>query len=218
MQPSTSAPYERLLRYADSEALERDRNQNWYVLQVCPRREKWIADALRTKEYQVCLPLNFDRRQWSDRRKIVEVPVFPGYIFCEFDSNLQNPILETPGVFSILRTGRKPTPLEPDELQALRVLERAEVPMEPWPYLAVGDRVVVVGGVLDSLTGVLQNVKKVTRVVISVNLLQRAVSVEVPREFVKPLDEPLNRSLGRSLNKAPDRVKIGPVGSRQSAG
>ncbi|MDP8989499.1 MAG: hypothetical protein M3N41_05380, partial [Acidobacteriota bacterium] len=114
----------------------------WYVLRVHTRREKWIAEGLRNAGYEVCLPLQRNRRRWSDRSGIVERPIFPGYVFCSFDRRDRGPIVRMSGVLEILGNGGKAAPLAPEEVQALRVLERAKVPVDPWPYLKTGDWVV----------------------------------------------------------------------------
>lgn len=162
----------------------------WYVLRVHARREKWIANALRTIGNTVCLPLHGSLRQWSDRRTRIDVPVFPGYVFCQFNSATGAQIFQVPGVLSILGSGGRATPIEPEEVQALQVLERAKVSADPWPCLKAGDWVVIESGALDGLIGILQDSRKSARVVVSVSLLNRAVAVEVDRASVRPISPP----------------------------
>jgi transcription antitermination factor NusG len=152
---------------------------------VYTRREKWVAEALRTAGYEVCLPLQSDLRRWSDRRRLIEWPIFLGYVFCSFDGRDRVPIVQTPGVLEILGNGGKAIPLEAEEVQALRVLERAKAQVDPWPYLKTGDWVVIEGGPLDGLTGIIKDSRKSVQLIVSVGLLQRSVAVEIDRAFVR---------------------------------
>jgi transcription antitermination factor NusG len=162
----------------------------WYVLQVHTRREKWIAHALRTSGKTVCLPLQDSLREWSDRRTRVELPLFPGYVFCQFDLASGASIFEVPGVLSIVGSGGRGIAIEPEEAQALQALERAKVSVDPWPCLKAGDWVVVESGALYGLIGILLDSRKTARVVVSMTLLNRAVAVEVDRAAVKPVKQP----------------------------
>jgi len=158
---------------------------SWFVLRVHSRREKWIAQGLRSAGHQVCLPLTSSPRRWSDRSKNIEWPIFPGYVFCQFESRNRVPILQIPGVLSILGVAGKAMPLEPDEVQSLQVLERATVQVDSQPFLYVGDWVVIHGGPLDGLIGILKGNRKSTRVIVSVGMLQRSVAVELDRSAVR---------------------------------
>jgi transcription antitermination factor NusG len=158
---------------------------SWYVLRVHSRREKWIARGLRTAGHEVCLPLTSSLRRWSDRSKNVDWPIFPGYVFCQFESRNRVPVLQTPGVLSILGIAGKAVPLEPYEVQSLQVLERATVRVDSQPFLYVGDWVAIEGGPLDGLIGILKDSRKSTRVIVSVSLLQRSVAVELDRASVR---------------------------------
>jgi transcription antitermination factor NusG len=162
----------------------------WYVVQVHSRREKWVANTLGTVANEVCLPLQAVDRRWSDRQKSIEVPVFPGYVFALFDIREKPRILSVPGVLALLGSGSRAIPLDRQEIQALQVLERTKVQVQQWPFLRAGDWVVMDGGPLDGLVGFLQESRKATRVVVSVNLLHRSVAAEVDRAFVRPTNPP----------------------------
>jgi transcription antitermination factor NusG len=164
---------------------------NWFAIYVQARHEKVVASTLRTKGFDICLPLSKTQRKWSDRRKEVEEPIFPGYVFCEFDSEVRTPILRTAGVVQILGVGKQVTPLETIELNALKALERAQTPVEPWPFINKGQWVRVEAGPLAGLSGVVAECKSGLRVVVSISLLQRSVAVEVNRSQVHPTDAPI---------------------------
>jgi transcriptional antiterminator NusG len=159
----------------------------WFALYVKARHEKVVATMLRMKGFETCLPLVRSRREWVDRDKWVDLPAFPGYLFCEFDSERRSPIASTSGVVSVVGAGKSPLAIEPDEITRLKALERTNPVVEPWPYMAVGQEVRIEGGPLDGVTGFLLDCRKVTRVVASVSLLQRSVAVEVDRARVVPV-------------------------------
>jgi transcription antitermination factor NusG len=157
---------------------------SWYALRTTPRHEKLIATVLQHKGYEVFLPLYECRR---DRRKLVQLPVFPGYLFCQFSPTVRLPILITPGVLQIVGLGRVPVPIDPDEIEAIRCLAFNNLQLEPWPYLEVGQKVQVRDGPLKGTIGVLLAVKNGHRLVLSLTLLRRAVAVEVDHRWVAPV-------------------------------
>ncbi len=158
---------------------------DWFALYVQSRHEKAVAQALFAKGFESCLPLTRTLRTWSDRRTVVEEPVFPGYVFCKFDSIVRAPILRTSGVVRIVGAGTELVPLESEELAALLVLERTKAPVEQWPYVEKGDRVYIEAGPLNGLSGIVTECKKGLRVLVSVSLLQRTVAVEVSRRQIR---------------------------------
>jgi transcription antitermination factor NusG len=166
-----------------------DSGLNWFALRVKPRTEKAVADALAGKGYEEFLPLHKERRRWSDRVVSVEMPLFPGYVFCRFDAQQRLPILTTPGVMLVVSAGRTPQPVDDGEIASLRVLVASQLQLEAWPYLHVGQRIQIVGGPLAGAEGILLSAKSRQRLVVSVTLLQRAVSVELPEHAIWPIEE-----------------------------
>ena len=120
-------------------------------------------------------------------RKDLDLPLFPGYLFCRFDVQARLPILTTPGVISVVGTGRIPVAIPDLEIEAIRTVIRSGLHLQPWPQLAVGSRVLIEAGPLKGLEGVALDVKKKYRLFVSVPLLQRSVSVEIDREWIRPL-------------------------------
>jgi transcriptional antiterminator NusG len=159
----------------------------WFAIYVKSRHEKAVASMLRVKGLMTCLPLVRIRREWSDRGKWLELPAFPGYAFCQFTPDHRASVIATPGVISVLGIGNTPKPIPPDEMHALLTLEHTKSLAEPWPYLKNGQRVRILGGTLDGLTGILADCRKVARVVVSVALLQKSVAVEIDRNRVEIL-------------------------------
>ena len=101
------------------------------------------------------------RRHWSDRIKEFDAALFPGYIFCRFDPLDRLPILKTPGVIQIVGSNRVPIPLNESEITAVQTLVGSGVSNQPWPFLAVGDRVRVESGPLRGMEGILTAFKEI---------------------------------------------------------
>lgn len=161
--------------------------QSWYAIRVRPRFERAVSTALSGKGYEQYLPLYHSRRKWSDRAKDLELPLFPGYLFSRFDAQVRLPVLTTPGVISIVGTGKTPVAIPDQEIEAIQTMVTSGLILQPWPQLVVGSRVVIEHGPLKGLEGVALDVKKKYKLFVSVPLLQRSVSVEIDREWVRPL-------------------------------
>ena len=178
--------------------------ERWFALQVWTRKESAVASELQAKGFECFLPMFTSIRQWSDRVKQVELPLFPGYLFCRFELNNRRSLVVTPGVLQIVGVGKSPAPLDDAEISALQLAAASEFPRQPWPYLSAGTRVRVVHGNLSGIEGILINFKGNHRVVLSVSLLQRSVALEVDLSWVMPLEE---IRVGQS-GKAPARTAI----------
>ncbi len=161
----------------------------WYALQCWVRKESLIVTQLETQGFECFLPKYKSVREWSDRKKEVEQPLFPGYVFCRFEYSQRRPIVVTPGVLQVVGCGRTPMPVEQSEIEAIQFAIASEVPSQPWPYLAIGERVRIHTGKLSGLDGILVNFKGNHRVVLSVSLLQRSVALEVDLAWVTSLEK-----------------------------
>ena len=122
----------------------------WYALRVRGRQEKNVAGALCEKGYEVFLPQYRSRRKWSDRIKELDLPLFPGYLFCRFDVTRRLPILVTSGVLEVVSMGKRIVPVEEQEVQAVQSIVISNLSAEPWPYLRVGQWVRIESGPLCS--------------------------------------------------------------------
>jgi transcription antitermination factor NusG len=159
----------------------------WLALTVRPRHEKSVALHLSGKGYTQYLPLYRSRRQWSDRVQHVDLPLFAGYVFSRFDPLRRLPVLTIPGVLSLVSFGQGPEPVDAAELEAIRRIAESGVPVEPWPFLKIGQRVLVERGPLAGLEGVLLKMRSQCRIVVSVTMLQRSVAAEVGRDCISPI-------------------------------
>jgi transcription antitermination factor NusG len=156
----------------------------WFALQVRTRQEASVAQQLNGQGYERFLPLYKLRKRWSDRIKEVNTPLFPGYLFCRFNPQDRLPILKTPGVIQIVGFNNGPTAVDEAEIRSIQTLVTAGVPHQPWPFLAAGDRVRIESGPLLGLEGILIDVKRSHRLVLSVTLLQRSVAVEIDSALI----------------------------------
>src|ERR1700676_1805330 len=162
-------------------------NFSWFALQIRSRGEGTTAGLLRGKGLETLMPTYTSKRKWSDRFKVVESPLFPGYVFCRFDVHNRLPVLITPGVISVVGRGKTPVAVADSEILSIQAAIQSGIHMEPWPYVEIGERVRIDGDVMDGMEGILTSFKGRHRVVISVSLLRRAVALEIERSRITPL-------------------------------
>jgi len=160
----------------------------WMAIRVRSRFEKIAAEALRLKGYEYFLPLYRSTRVWSDRTKRLDLPLFPGYLFCRFSVRNRVPVLECPGVMHIVGIGKTPIPVDEDEIAALQKIVHSGLPVAPCDFLQLGQRVRIHSGSLTGVQGILVDMRKRHRIVVSVSLLRRSVAVELDREAVASVD------------------------------
>jgi len=159
----------------------------WYARTIKPRHERTVSQYLRDKGLEEFSPVYRARRRWSDRWKEVELCLFPGYVFCRFSYEERLRVLGTPGIHSIVGFAKTPAPVPDAEIAAIQTMVRSGRRIEPWPHLRAGERVRIEEGCLEGLCGALVREKDRWRVVVSVELLERSVAVEIDREMVTPL-------------------------------
>jgi len=170
-------------------------NQKWFALQVRTRWESSTSLLLAGKGYQTLLPTYKSSKRWRGRVREVHAPLFPGYVFCQFDVQKRLPILVTPGVLALVGRGRVPTPVDEVEIANLRTVVSSGLGAEPWPYLEVGQKIRIENDSLQGLEGILIQFKGNHRIVVSVSLLRRSVALEIDRCCVTPLGSPRNAAL-----------------------
>ncbi len=157
---------------------------SWFALTVKSQHEKAVADRLCERALEGYSPLYKARRRWSDRVRTVELPLFPSYVFCRFDFEERIKVLSTPGVYGVVGFGGQPCAIEDGEIEAVKTMAGSGLPVMPWPFLHVGNRVLIRQGPLAGLEGILLREKNDCRVVVNLTLLNRAVSVEIDRHLV----------------------------------
>jgi len=173
----------------DVEGIQNHSLQRWFALRVKSRCEKLVATIAHNKGFEEFLPLYSSRRRWSDRTKSVELPLFPGYVFCRLNPEYRLPLLTIPGAIQFAGIGKTPVPIEDAEIAVIQTAVRSGLSAEPWAFLEVGQRVRLDDGPLAGIEGVFIEERKQCRVVVSVTLLKRSMAVEIDRNWVRPLDK-----------------------------
>jgi transcription antitermination factor NusG len=159
----------------------------WYAVRVRSNYETNVGTVLDHKGVERFLPTYRSRRKWADRVKTLDLPLFPGYVFCRIRLDERNLVLTTGGVVDIVSIGRVPAPVSDAEIEAIRTVVQSPAHAEPWPFLKIGETVRIHSGALAGLEGILIRVKNSWRLVISVTLLERSVAVEIDAAYVSPL-------------------------------
>ena len=159
----------------------------WYALYVRSRHEKVVESGLRGKGYCAFSPFYRTKRKRVDRIAAIDVPLFPGYVFCHFDSNKRLPILTTPGIIGVVGPRNRPEAVDDHEIASIRTITLSGRPVQPWPFLRSGQRIRLQAGPFTGAEGIFLRVKNEYHLVVSISLLQRAVSVVVEKDAVAPL-------------------------------
>lgn len=160
----------------------------WFALRVRARYEKTAGQVLENKGVESFAPTYRTRRRGLNRYRDIELPLFPGYIFCRIVNSARLPVLITPGVLGFVEFGRGPHPVDTAEIETLRRVILENVPCVPHPHLREGDRARIISGPLTGMEGLISNVRRSDTVVISITLLQRSVAVTVGQERVQALN------------------------------
>jgi len=166
---------------------EDDAFSGWLAARVRPNAEKTVHAMLQFKDIEVFLPTFRERRQWSDRLKEIEAPLFPGYVFCRINIGRRASVLKTPGVIGFAGAGYNPLFICEREIESIRTMVRAGLLPQPCPYLQEGQRVRIKTGSLAGIEGIVQKVKTQFRLVVSIELLKRAVAAEFDASFLQPI-------------------------------
>lgn len=161
--------------------------QRWYAIYTCAQHEKRVAEQLARRDVEHFLPLYRAVHRWKDRRVHLELPLFPGYVFVRVPLQDRLRVLEIPRVVHFVGFGGLPAALPDAELETLRSGLSKQLHAEPHPFLSVGRRVRIVCGPLAGLEGILRHRKNNLRLVISVELIQRSMAVDVDATDIQPL-------------------------------
>jgi transcription antitermination factor NusG len=159
----------------------------WFALTVRHQHERQTAEWLAANGWETMVPLYRARRNWSDRVKELELPLFAGYVLCRFALAEKIRVLNTPGVARVVGFGGAPVPLADREIDELRIAMSSKQPLRPWPYLKTGDKLRIERGPLRGLEGTLLQDDGAWRLVVGIELLQRAMAVEVAPDMIAPL-------------------------------
>jgi transcription antitermination factor NusG len=158
----------------------------WFALYVRSRRERVVEAGLRRRGFDTYLPLLARVRKWSDRKKVVEFPCFPGYVFLRCAEPDRERAFTVPGAVRYLGSGGAAVPIPSPEIERVREALSRRVPFEPYPCLEPGSPVTIERGPLRGLTGVLLRRQKGYRLVVAVRAMGRGISAEVDAIDVEP--------------------------------
>ena len=151
----------------------------WYAAYTSANHEKRVAQQLGIRGVEHFLPLYSSVRRWKDRRVKLDLPLFPGYVFVRMELRDRLCVLQLPGVARLVGFDGTPAALPAEEIETLRTVLAEGVFAEPHPYLRTGRRVYVKAGPLAGMTGVVVRRKSGARIVVSMELIQRSIAVEM---------------------------------------
>jgi transcription antitermination factor NusG len=158
---------------------DQDAMPKWYAVCTRSNHEKCAAAQLDLRSIEHFLPLYESVRKWKDRRKRLEFPLFPGYLFVRIPLQERLRVLLTPGVVRLVGFDNRPAALPDEEIEALRTVLVQGARSEPHPYLRVGRRVRITRGALAGMEGVLVRKKGRVRLVLSIDLIRQSAMIEV---------------------------------------
>jgi transcription antitermination factor NusG len=172
-------------QHLPSEALE----QYWYAIHTRAHHEKRVDARLRECNISTFLPLVKQVHRWSDRRKVIDLPLFSCYVFVNIVPSPKSRliVLRTEGVIGFVGARSEGTPVRDAEIESVRLLLSRGVPFAAYPFLKIGQRVRIRGGSLDGVEGVIVGDKGDRKLVISVELIQRSVAITVEGYDLEPV-------------------------------
>ena len=158
---------------------------SWYAVRVRSNFENTVSTVLRGKGYQEFLPTHRSRTKTT--HKAIELPLFPGYVFCRLDITKRLPVMITPGVVNFVSFGSTPCAIPDEEIEAVQQMVRSKLPVGPWPHLRAGQKILIERGPLAGLEGMLVEHKGAFRIAVSISLLQRTIVAEIDNDWVRPI-------------------------------
>ena len=155
--------------------------ENWYAIRTMPRHEKQIVGQLQGKRVHTFLPMLQEIHRWSDRQSKIDVPMFSCYAFVRIVQTAEERlrVLRTPGVLGFVGNERQGSPIPDEQIESLRKAINEKIPCLPHPFINFGQRVRIRGGSLNGMVGILEGKGSDQSLIVSVELLQRSVSIRV---------------------------------------
>ena len=160
--------------------------QTWFAMHTRHQHELKVSQILSNKGFETFLPIYQAKRQWSDRKKSLYLPLFPGYVFVAQIGERRYDVLNTQGVAAIVSTAGIPSEIAEEEIDVVRKCATDSTKVEPHPYMQIGDEVRVCSGPLTGTYGFLVRKKDSYRLVVCVEILGRAASVELGAADLEP--------------------------------
>jgi transcription antitermination factor NusG len=161
----------------------------WIAVRSKPRSEKIASNELTKKGIETFLPIIKKRRQWSDRKKWVEFPLFSGYLFARIELKDSIYVLNTHGVNTIVKFGDKVVTIDDDVVNSIKLASEGGYDLLPMNYFTVGDQVKVIGGPMEGAIGIVETKhKKNNRLVIKIDALQQAIAVHIETRLLENIN------------------------------
>ncbi len=158
----------------------------WYAVWTRSRHEQVVREQLERKQIEAFLPTVTRWSRWKDRKKQIDWPLFPGYCFARFDPEHRLSIVKCTGVVSIISFDGEPAAIPEHEIDSIRQLVESDLAYDPCPMIREGEMVEVMHGPLKGVAGRLVRKGTHARLILSVDLIGQAVSVEVDAADVRP--------------------------------
>lgn len=161
---------------------------HWFALYTRSRHEKMVEESLRRKGIETFLPLRRVIRHWSDRKKMIEEPLFGGYVFVRIPFRERLTVLNTVGAVRFVgRSPSDPVEVAEQEISSIHRFVENEIQIDPFPYLKEGERVYIRSGPFKGIEGFIVRKDKHCRLVISLSLLRQSLSIQVDSACVEPI-------------------------------
>jgi transcription antitermination factor NusG len=151
----------------------------WYVIYISARHEKHVAKQCEERGITSFLPSYKSVRRWKDRKKEIELPLFPGYVFVQITREKRVNLLRVPGVVHLVTFRGEPAPVSIGEIEMLRRGLTRSSAFRPHPYLKAGRKIRMRSGPMAGVEGIFVRKKDGARVVLSISLIERSVAMEV---------------------------------------
>lgn len=161
--------------------------QKWYAAYTSANHERSVATQLGVRGVEHFLPTYSSVRRWKDRRVTLNLPLFPGYVFVRMAMRERALVVQVPGVARLVGFNGGPTPLPVEEIEGLKRGLVSGMRAEPHPFLKMGRRVRVRTGPLEGLEGIVVRWKNGRRLVICLELIERAMAVDLDSAEVEPV-------------------------------
>ena len=188
---STEGILEEVARYVQAAAAEAVATMlpHWYAVQTVGRQEKSVTERLCELELSLYLPLVTEMHRWSDRRKRMDVPLFPGYTFLysPMNESIRLTVVRAPGVTGFVTSQGKPASIPDAEIERVQKLLLQKEPLLAHTFLTRGKRVRIRGGALDGVEGILVGTNADWSLVVSVELIQRSIALRLKGYDIEPV-------------------------------
>ncbi len=166
-----------------------EEDKQWYAIYTRSRHEKIVYELLNDKGIETFLPLRVFLSQWKDRKKKIESPLFPGYLFTRINIlDDFTKVITSKGVVKILGTNGTPIPIPINEIDSVKTLLKSGLKYDPYPYLKSGMKVQVIRGPLQGIIGKINERLGKYKLLISIELIKRSISVEIDVKDIEPIE------------------------------